>query len=257
MNIVRCRTHIVLFALLALVPATRGRAQTPAPEPPPVWDTQFGLAFVGTSGNTDTTTFGADFAAHRRWPLWKIDAMATGVQTETGDVKTAERYIASLRGQRKLSSLLGLSTGERVEHDPFAGVDFRSIADVGLTWNLANQAHWIFEATTALAWSHEKPTIGDSTNHPTGVLEALSTIPFGATGGKSTQRFTFYPDFEDASAYRSEAEVTAQATMNSHLALKFGYLFRFSNQPLAGFKKTDNTTTASVVLTLRSADTIH
>ena len=251
----RC-TRAVLFTLAVLAAANPSRAQA-TPEPPPIWDTQFGLAFVGTSGNTDTTTFGADFAAHRRWPLWKLDAMATGVQTEADNVKSAERYIAALRGQRKLSSLLGLSMGERVEHDPFAGVDLRSIADVGLTWNLVNQRRWTFETTTAVAWDHEKPTVGASTNHPTGVFEALSTIPFGAAGGKSTQRFTFYPDFEDASAYRSEAEVTAQANMSSHLALKFGYLFRFSNEPLPGFKKADNTTTASVVLTFRSADTVH
>jgi len=248
---------VSFIVVLALSSASVSRAQTSAPPPPPIWDTQFGLAFVGTSGNTDTNTFGADFALHRRWPLWKIDATATGVQTDTAGVKSAERYIASLRGQRKLSSLLGLSVGERVEHDPFAGVDLRSLADVGLTWNLVNMPRWMFEAMTSAAWDHEKPTIGESTDHPTGIFEALSTIPFGTTGGKSTQRFTFYPDFENSSAYRSEAEVTAQATMNSHLALKFGYLFRFSNQPLAGFKKTDNTTTASVVLTFRSMETVH
>jgi len=36
--------------------------------------------------------------------------------------------------------------------------------------------------------------------------------------------------------------------MNAHLALKIGYLFRYSNEPVPGFKKSDNTTTASVVL---------
>ena len=32
------------------------------------------------------------------------------------------------------------------------------------------------------------------------------------------------------------------------IALKIGYLLRYSNDPVPGFKKTDNTTTASVVL---------
>ena len=80
-----------------------------------------------------------------------------------------------------------------------------------------------------------------------GVLQLLSRIPFGAAGD-TTQRFTFYPDFKTSSAYRSEAEITAQAAMSAHLALKIGYLLRFSNAPVPGFKKTDNTTTASVVL---------
>jgi putative salt-induced outer membrane protein YdiY len=51
-----------------------------------------------------------------------------------------------------------------------------------------------------------------------------------------------------SSAYRNEVELTAQAAMNARLALKLAYLFRYSNEPVPGFKKTDNTTTASVVL---------
>ena len=46
------------------------------------------------------------------------------------------------------------------------------------------------------------------------------------------------------------------AAMNGHLALKIGYLLRRSNEPVAGFKKTDNTTTASVVLRWRAAATM-
>lgn len=82
---------------------------------------------------------------------------------------------------------------------------------------------------------------------PVGVFQLLSRIPFGAAGD-TTQRFTFYPDFKSSSSYRTEAEIAAQAAMAAHLALKIGYLLRYSNDPVPGFKKTDNTTTASVVL---------
>src|SRR5207302_4143608 len=102
---------------------------------------------------------------------------------------------------------------------------------------------------------HERPTVGSTVNDPVGVLQALSRVALGATGA-TTQRFTFYPNFNRSSAYRSEAELAAQAAMNGHLALKLGYLFRRSNEPVAGFKKTDNTTTASVVLRWRAAATM-
>jgi hypothetical protein len=84
-------------------------------------------------------------------------------------------------------------------------------------------------------------------NDPIGVFQLLSRIPFGAAGD-TTQRFTYYPDFKTSSAYRSEMEITAQAAMSAHLALKLGYLLRYSNAPVNGFEKTDSTTTASVVL---------
>jgi len=50
-----------------------------------------------------------------------------------------------------------------------------------------------------------------------------------------------------------EAELTAQAAMAAHLGLKIGYLLRFANEPVPGFKKTDNTTTASLVLRWKAA----
>ena len=87
--------------------------------------------------------------------------------------------------------------------------------------------------------------------HPVGVLQLLSRIPFG-TAGDTTQRFTYYPDFKESAAYRSEGEVTAQAA-TAHLARKFGYLIRFANDPPPGFKKTDNTTTASIVVRWKAA----
>jgi len=246
-------TRRVVFAatvLSALFIAKSAAAQAPAaapPPPPPLWDVQVGASFVGTSGNSDTSSTGADFAAHRRGAIWLVDATATLVHTSSDDVATAERYLGMLRGQRKLTSLLGLSTGLKLERDRFAGLDARSILDGGLSWALVHHAEWTLDGVTSIAWLHESHTSGDSLDDPIGVLQLLSRIPFG-TAGDTTQRFTYYPDFRTSAAYRSEAEITAQAAMSAHLALKIGYLLRYSNDPVPGFKKTDNTTTASVVL---------
>jgi hypothetical protein len=103
------------------------------------------------------------------------------------------------------------------------------------------------DGVTSIAWDHENRTVGDDLDDPIGVFQVLSRIPFGGAGD-TTQRFTYYPDFKTSSAYRTEAEFTAQAAMAAHLALKLGYLIRFANEPVAGFKKRDTTSTASVVL---------
>lgn len=224
-------------------------AQAPAApkEPPPLWDLQVGGSFVGTSGNSDTASTGADFAAHRRGAVWKIESSAVAVRVQDHDKRTAERYLGMLRGQRQLSTILSLTSGLKLERDRFAGIDFRSIVDGGLGWALVRQPMWTLDGVTGIAWSHEAPVAGIGRDAPVGLLQLLSRIPFGAAGN-TTQRFTYYPDFARRSAYRSEAELAAQAAMNSRLALKLGYLLRYSNEPVVGFKKTDNTTTASVVL---------
>jgi putative salt-induced outer membrane protein YdiY len=245
------RPTTAIASLLVLLFAARAQAQAPA-EPPPLWDWQVGASFVGTSGNTDTGTVGADFAYHGRWPVWKIESTATAIHaTDTGRT-TAERYLAALRGSRTLTSLLSFTGGEKIERDQFAGIDLRNVLDAGLGWALVRTPGWTLDGVTSIAWLHESQVGGIDIDHPTGVLQALSRIPFGSSGD-TTQRFTYYPDFSESTSYRSEAEITAQAAMNARLALKFGYLWRFANAPAPGFKKIDNTTTASVVLRWKAA----
>ncbi len=246
--------------VLALAAVAGVSAQAPAPpaaakEPPPRWDAQVGASFVGTSGNTDTSTIGADFAAHTRGAVWQFDTTAAAIRASTSGTSTAERYLGALRAQRTLTPLLKFTAGEKAERDRLSGIAFRNVADAGLGWGLVRSPAWTLDGTTSLAWNHESWIGGPDRNDPVGVLQALSRVPFGAAGD-TTQRFTFYPDFRDSSAYRSEAEVTAQAALNSRLALKLGYLWRYSNSPVPGFVKTDNTATASVVVRWRSAGTV-
>jgi putative salt-induced outer membrane protein YdiY len=208
---------------------------------------QVGASFVGTSGNSDTSAAGADFSAHHRGEIWQVESTATAVRTSSDGETTAERYLGTLRGQRKLTKTIGLTSGIKLERDQFAGLDLRSILDGGLSWALVHHPEWTLDGVTSIAWLHESHSTGEDLDDPIGVFQLLSRIPFGASGD-TTQRFTYYPDFKNSAAYRSEAEITAQAAMNAHLALKIGWLLRYSNAPVAGFEKTDSTTTASVVL---------
>jgi hypothetical protein len=129
---------------------------------------------------------------------------------------------------------------------------FRSITDAGLTWALVRDPRWTVDGQTSLALNHERPVLGDGRNDPIAVLQALGKVRLGPAAD-TTERVTFYPNFNDTSAYRAEAEVAAQAAMNSRLALKIVYLWRRSNAPVPGFLKNDSTATASVVMHWKAA----
>jgi putative salt-induced outer membrane protein YdiY len=244
--------RVGVFSIVLSAHSALAQPPAAAPPPPPLWDAQIGASFVGTSGNSDTASTGADFIAHRRGEVWGLESSATIVRTSSDGVATAERYLGSLRARRKLTPIVGLSTGLQLERDRFAGLDARSIVDGGLSWALVRHPEWTLDGVTSIAWLHESRTSVANLNDPIGVLQLLSRVPFGAAGD-TTQRFTFYPDFKTSSAYRSEAEVTAQAAMSAHLALKIGYLLRYSNAPVPTFNKTDTTTTASIVVRWKAA----
>lgn len=114
-------------------PEERMRRRRPRLRRPPRWEAAVGGSFVGTSGNTDTSTVGADLALQRRWSVWRMEVSAVAISTSDQGEQSAERYLATLRAKRQLTPLLGLAAGERVERDRFAGIDLRSILDGGLT----------------------------------------------------------------------------------------------------------------------------
>lgn len=241
-------------ALCLLVFPTVASAQPPAPppEPPPAWDVQVGASFVGTSGNTDTSSLGAAFEAHKRMTLWQVDAIASAVRNSSNDVQTAEQYIGGIRAKRKLTARISATSGIRLDRDRLSGLDLRSLLDGGLSYVLVNQPKWKLDGLTALAWSHEERTTGETLDEAQGVLQAVSKYLFSASA-ETMQRFTYYPNFSTSTRYRSEAEVTAQAAMNRRLALKLGFLWRYAHDPVPGFKRGDTTTTASIVVRWRAA----
>jgi putative salt-induced outer membrane protein YdiY len=245
-------SRAVFLVALCLCFALPAGAQPAAPAPAnpaalPLWDVQVGASFVGTGGNSDTASTGADFTAHRHGAIWQIDSAATAVRTTTDDQTTAERYLVQARVARTLTPTIGLSIGEKLERDRFSGVNVRSILDGSVTWAMVHRPQWTLDGAAGVAWLHESRTSPPDLDDPVGNLQMLSRIRVGR-GGTTTQRFTLYPDIKTPSAFRTEFEATAQAAMNAHLGLKLGYLVRYSNDPVPGFRKTDNTMTASVVL---------
>jgi putative salt-induced outer membrane protein YdiY len=236
------------LALLITVSSIAASAAAQAPPNLPPWDVEISGSFVGTHGNSDTTTLGANAKLHRRWPVWQIEATADAVRTSDAGARTVERYVGTFRTRRTITPAIGFTAGERTESDRLAGIDLRSVLDAGLSYAILTERRWTLDALSSVAWSHETSTIiVPNRNDPTGLLQIHSDILFSPTANVS-ERLTYYPDFSNSSAYRAEAEVIAQAAMNSRLALKVGYLWRFSNAPVAGFVKNDNTATASVVI---------
>jgi putative salt-induced outer membrane protein YdiY len=219
------------------------------PEPPPIWDFQLGGSVVGTTGNSDTSSLGAALDGHRRWTLWSIEGMASVVRTSQDGELTAEQYIGAFRAKRALTERVALTSGIKLERDPLAGLDVRSLLDAGLVYALVRRPQWTLDGLTTVAWSHEDRVTDEVLDEAQGILELVSKYLFSA--GESMQRYRFYPDFTNSEGYRSEAEVTLQAAVNRRFALKFGFLWRYAHDPVPGFKRNDTTTTASIVVRWR------
>lgn len=238
-----------LIIIVGFIAATeRGSAQAQAdPEALPPWEAKLGASFVGTSGNSDTASTGANFDAYRQWNVWRLEGLASAVLTSQNDRQTAEQYLTAVRTKRHLTDGISATSGLRFDRDRLSGIALRSLLDGGLSYLLVKRPEWEVNGLTAMVWSHEDRTTGEVLDDAEAVLQLASKYVFGTTG-ETSQRFTYYPDFTNSTAYRAEAELTGQASMNKRMALKFGFLWRYAHDPVPGFKRSDTTTTASIVV---------
>jgi putative salt-induced outer membrane protein len=128
-------------------------------EPEPIWVGSLGLAWVATSGNTDTSTLGLDFALDRKPEPWGFEFLARGNRAEDKGEKTAENYLVSGRAVRTLSARWEAFGGLAWAKDPFAGFDSQTVASVGATYlAVESKRHLLtFDMGLAYTWEDRVP----------------------------------------------------------------------------------------------------
>ncbi len=247
------RLRWLAVATLAWVSLTLpAAAQDPAAEEPeePRWQGSAGLAFVTTSGNTDTQNVGLDFALKRKPEPWGLELTVKVERAEEEGVETAERYLAGLRGTRALNERWELFAGVSGEQDTFAGLDLRTLVEAGAVYHALLGPEHLLSFDLGATWTDEDR-----------VPPALDVDYLGAVAGVAyewkfsesaslTERLVYYPNFDDAEDWRLDSTTALTASLNERFALQLSYAVRYRNLPVGGRDDTDTTTKASLVLKL-------
>jgi putative salt-induced outer membrane protein len=241
------RTGILagLILVLGAFPLLAQETEEEAPEP--TWKGSLGLAWVATSGNTDTTTLGLDFGLNRKPEPWGLELVARGNQADNDGETTAENYLVSARAVRKLSKRWEAFGGLAWARDPFAGFDSQTVASAGATYIAVESERQLlsFDMGLAYTWEDRVPPAED-VNFAGGLLGLTWEWKLGANS-KLTERLVFLPNFDDTDDWRLQSLTAIESTINDWLALRFGFDLRYRNQPIDGADSTDTTSTASVV----------
>ncbi len=244
---------VLATALLAAAVPARGETPSAAAGPDPEagsWNLSLGFSYVATGGNTSTTSAGVDAAFSRQWTTWSLDASGKAISASEDGVTTADRSTLGVQVARDLARGLGFTAGWRGERDRFAGLDLRSVLNAGVEWRALRDGPWTLLATSALTWTRVEargPTPAE--DYLGGLVAARSRVRLSATAS-TTQEVSYYSKVDDASGWRVEAAAGLEAAVSSHLAVKLGWEYRYDNDPVPGFGKTDTATRASLVVQL-------
>lgn len=247
-----------LTALALPVPALAAQPAAPpadAPsadelEPEPLWTTEIGLAYVATTGNTETTTFGSSFDSERRPEPWGVHLFATYDRAEDGDALRSERAYAGLRGKRALGERWQLFAEATGEQDEFAGFELRTVLASGATVHALLGPRHLLDFDLGLTWTDEDRVPPAEDESFLGALAGMTYEWKISERSGFNQRLVAYPNFETSSAWRLESFSTLEAALNDRLALRLAYELRFQNEPVGDRDETDTTTRASLVVSL-------
>lgn len=238
---------LTLWACLAAPPLVLAQDAPEAAPAEPRWKGSVGLSFLSTSGNSDTQSLGSEAAFERVPDPWGFHIGANFSRVEENGEKTAERYYAQFRAERKLGERWSLFGGLSGERDRFAGFDLRAVVELGGSLRVLHGPKHELSFDGGLTWTSEDLSAGGSKDSPGGLLAADYAWQI-TKSAQWTDRLEYYPSFEDSDDWRLTYKAGLAADLTRRLALKVGYELRYDHQPVAGFEDTDTTFNTSLVV---------
>lgn len=241
------KTVLFLGLICALGSSLVLADETTEEEVEPTWKGALGLAWVATSGNTDTSTFGLDFGLERKPEPWGLTFLVRGNRAEDKGEKTAENYLVSGRAVRSLSERWEVFGGLAWARDPFAGFDSQTLATTGATYHaVKTERHLLsFDLGLSYTWEDRVPPAEDVDFF--GGLLGLSWEWKLGESSKLVERLVLVPNFDNSSDWRVASDTAIEADVNEWLALRLGFEIRHRNDPIDDAESTDTTSKASVV----------
>jgi putative salt-induced outer membrane protein YdiY len=230
--------------LLALLAPVQAMAQ--APPPPPRFEGTAEASFVGTNGNTDTTTLGLGGEIIYRPSVWVFREKAAFVRTETEDTVSAETFAQLFGAERALTPRLSWFGEYDYLRDTFSGVEHRNTISSGVSYLLLSSTFQQLTVDGGVGYTNEQRLTGDDISTAVALTGASYALRFSDTVEfKNDFRFTTL--FDDTGDWRVANLAALTATLTQLLSLKVSHTVRVANQPPPGFEKTDTISAIALV----------
>ena len=221
--------------------ATLGCSALYAQEEP--FTASIALGYVGTTGNTDTTTFNTEWLARWRTERWTHSAKFQGLGAQENDVTRAERYYLEEKSDYNIDEtqyLFGLGTWT---DDRFSGFEYQATISGGYGRHLIRREGLNLQAFAGLGY-RKNDIVGLGT-------EGEGIVTFGenlawtiSTNAALTQSFT--SDVGEELTV-SKFEIGLETNIVGSITTKLAFQARNTSEVPAGTEKTDTMTSVSLL----------
>ena len=222
-------------------------AQGPAPPPPRVEGTAE-LAFVGTSGNASTSTFGVGGELINRPGRWLLKQRLTFVRNKAEDVLTAESWLVGSRLEHQIGSSTRLSAFGEYDffRDRFAGIRRRHGLTGGMAWKAIATEMATVSVDGGIGYLTERRLTGANVSSATYTAGTSLRWKLSPTAELADDA-RLIGTFDRGQDWRAQHTIALGAQLNSLFSLKVATSLRYANDPAPGFRRTDTTTSIALV----------
>lgn len=148
--------------LICILTALAANAVHAQEEP---FDASIALGYVGTTGNTETTTFNTEVLATWRTGSWTHNAKLQGLAAQENDIARAERYYLEEKSDYNLDERQYVFGTGSYTDDRFSGYDYQAMVAVGYGRHLIRRDDMTLEAFGGPGYREnvldDGPTVGE------------------------------------------------------------------------------------------------
>lgn len=263
----------MMLVSLAMAQETGFQETDKATEEAEAPEAHLGAEFGGqyTSGNAEFYILSTELNTSYRWKRSKVGVGAglnigSSRVDENGDgfLSDAERSVPMAQTARKafIDTRYDWFLGERDSlyalggalHDYYAGFALRSHEQVGYSRALVDTEDTKLLAEAGIDWAQENYR-NDLANDPdprqivAGRLMVGFTHSFNESVGLE-ENLEVYENLLDTEDLRILNKAAIVAKLSDRFSLRFSHQLTFDNQPVTGFRKTDQTTMATLVASI-------
>lgn len=253
------RLRVVLLLLFSLSPcfsrpvlaqaAPKASPATPISpaEPAPIWSGKIEFSFVSAAGNSSARTFGSSGEITFHPDGWQVATKGSFVRSTTDGEVSAQSTSAESRVSHQISARVDGYGQVAYLSNRFAGIESRVASDGGLAWNVLSQADGhSLQLTAGLGYSHENNLTDGTKSFATGNAGLRYVWKLSNTAAVSEDGL-FTQSLASGADWRVGNTLAVSAALNSVLSLKLSHRLDFVYQPVPGFRKTDQLTSAAIV----------
>jgi putative salt-induced outer membrane protein YdiY len=207
------------------------------------YDASIAFGYVGTTGNTDTTTLNAEALLTYRTLRWTHNGKFQGLGSQDSSVTTAERYYLEDKSDFNLDEDQYLFGKGSYNDDRFSGYAYQATAAAGYGRYFIRNDNFTLDGFAGLGYRKSEVTNGDTSGE--GIVTVGENIAWTLSPNSSfVQSFT--SDIGEEFTI-SRFEIGLQTNIIDRIATKIAFQARNTSEVPVGNKKTDTQTSVSLV----------